>query len=217
MQFLSSYIRRMGLRRAAFVLLGNVIAGLGIGLLRRSGLGFDPFCAMNLEVSRFVPLDYGTFQMLLNLALFAIQLAAGRHTIGFGTIINACLLGYINAFFLAVLQVILPEALLTAPVRLLLAAAAAVTLSFGLSLYQTPAAGTAPYDALPFLLNRRFPGVSYFWWRMLLDVSCALICLLAGGLASGDLGIGTVICAFCLGPVIHFFDRAFTRKHVTPM
>lgn len=37
---------------------------------------------------------------------------------------------------------------------------------------------------------------------------CALICYLTGGVV----GIGTLVTAFGLGPVIHFFNRVFTGK-----
>ena len=40
------------------------------------------------------------------------------------------------------------------------------------------------------------------------DVLCALICYLAGGV----IGIGTLVTAFGLGPVILFFNRVFTGK-----
>ena len=32
------------------------------------------------------------------------------------------------------------------------------------------------------------------------------------GLLGGLLGLGTLICAFCLGPFIQFFDRTFSQK-----
>lgn len=40
------------------------------------------------------------------------------------------------------------------------------------------------------------------------DSISALLCWLLGGLV----GLGTLICAFCLGPFIQFFDRTFSQK-----
>ena len=40
------------------------------------------------------------------------------------------------------------------------------------------------------------------------DALSALLCWLLGGLV----GLGTLICAFCLGPFIQFFDRTFSQK-----
>ena len=51
-------------------------------------------------------------------------------------------------------------------------------------------------------MNEKIRKLPYFWARMITDAGCALVCFLAGGLV----GLGTIISAFCLGPVIHFFD-----------
>ena len=71
-----------------------------------------------------------------------------------------------------------------------------------------PDEGVAPYDSLSLIMAERWPKIPYFWHRMSNDVLCALICYLAGGVV----GIGTVVTAFGLGLVIHFFNRVFTGK-----
>ena len=48
----------------------------------------------------------------------------------------------------------------------------------------------------------------YFGCRIFTDALSALLCWLLGGLV----GLGTLICAFCLGPFIQFFDRTFSQK-----
>ena len=68
--------------------------------------------------------------------------------------------------------------------------------------------GVAPYDSLSLIMTERWPKIPYFWHRMSNDVLCALICYLTGGV----IGIGTLVTAFGLGPVIHFFNRHFTGK-----
>lgn len=216
MQFLRNYLIRMGWKRAWFVVLGNVFLGMGVGLFLLTATGCDPFNAMNIEVSKFLPMSYGTYQLLLNLVLLAVEFTFGRRLIGFGTIVNACFLGYINSFFFWFFGLLFGAGF-SLPIRLCGVIVAVVLASFGLSLYQTPNAGVAPYDSLAIILHTRIPKVSYFWWRMLCDVTCSLVCFLAGGLATGNLGIGTLICAFCFGPVISFFNRTFSEKHVTPM
>ena len=45
-------------------------------------------------------------------------------------------------------------------------------------------------------------------WRGALSLLVYLLCWLLGGLV----GLGTLICAFCLGPFIQFFDRTFSQK-----
>jgi len=74
--------------------IGNIFIGLGIAIFKMSGLGNDPFTAMNLSLSECVGLEYAHFQVLFNLCVFVIQWFFGRELIGIGTLVNACLLGY---------------------------------------------------------------------------------------------------------------------------
>ena len=80
--------------------------------------------------------------------------------------------------------------------------------SLGVSMYQRPDVGVSPYDSLSLIMDEKLPKISYFWCRMSNDVICALVAYFAGGLV----GIGTVIAAFGLGPIVHFFNIHVTDK-----
>ena len=85
--------------------------------------------------------------------------------------------------------------------------AAVLVTALGASLYQTADLGIAPYDYLSLGL-RDYTTCPYFGCRIFTDALSALLCWLLGGLV----GLGTLICAFCLGPFIQFFDRTFSQK-----
>ena len=85
--------------------------------------------------------------------------------------------------------------------------AAVLVTALGASLYQTADLGIAPYDYLSLGL-RDYTPFPYFGCRIFTDALSALLCWLLGGLV----GLGTLICAFCLGPFIQFFDRTFSQK-----
>ena len=85
--------------------------------------------------------------------------------------------------------------------------AAVLVTALGASLYQTADLGIAPYDYLSLGL-RDYTPCPYFGCRIFTDALSALLCWLLGGLV----GLGTLICAFCLGPFIQFFDRMFSQK-----
>ena len=85
--------------------------------------------------------------------------------------------------------------------------AAVLVTALGASLYQTADLGIAPYDYLSLGL-RDYTPCPYFGCRIFTDALSALLCWLLGGLV----GLGTLICAFCLGPFIQFFDRTFSRR-----
>ena len=48
----------------------------------------------------------------------------------------------------------------------------------------------------------------YFGCRVFTDALCAVLAFLLGGL----IGLGTLICAFGLGPFVQFFTRHFSEK-----
>ena len=85
--------------------------------------------------------------------------------------------------------------------------AAVLVTALGASLYQTADLGIAPYDYLSLGL-RDYTPCPYCGCRIFTDALSALLCWLLGGLV----GLGTLICAFCLGPFIQFFDRTFSQK-----
>ena len=94
-------------------------------------------------------------------------------------------------------------------------------LCFACSLFFTANIGVGPYDALGFMLSR-FTKLPYKWVRVLTDVTVVSIGLLVSGgftaIAHGDfasiqnIGIGTVITAFCMGPLINFFNKTLSAK-----
>ena len=91
--------------------------------------------------------------------------------------------------------------------QLLWVALAVPVTALGASLYQTADLGIAPYDYLSLGL-RDYTPFPYFGCRVFTDALCALICWLLGGLV----GIGTLICAFCLGPFIQFFNGLVSER-----
>ena len=158
-----------------------------------------------MALSDCVGMAYANFLVLINLAVFVIEIIFGRKFIGAGTVVNALFLGYIVTFFYNLLSngIGIPEVMWQ---KLIVVCIGVVVCSFGVSMYQTPDVGAAPYDSMSLIMAMRKPSISYFWHRISTDALCAIICFLAGGIV----GIGTLLSAFCLGPFISFFDAKFT-------
>ena len=158
-----------------------------------------------MALSDCVGMAYANFLVLINLAVFVLEIIFGRKFIGAGTVVNALFLGYIVTFFYNLLSngIGIPEVMWQ---KLIVVCIGVVVCSFGVSMYQTPDVGAAPYDSMSLIMAMRKPSISYFWHRISTDALCALICFLAGGIV----GIGTLLSAFCLGPFISFFDAKFT-------
>ncbi|MBQ7063579.1 MAG: hypothetical protein IJM90_01625 [Firmicutes bacterium] len=187
------------------MVIGNILTGLGVAIFKMSTMGNDPFSGMMMAVSAKIGMSYPLFQICLNLVFFAVQLAWARRLIGIGTILNMLFLGYLASFWYSVMGLFMtPPAGLAA--RLILVAVGVIVCSLGLSMYQLPDVGVAPYDSLALILDQKLPRIPYFWCRIFVDGMAALACYLAGGIV----GVGTLVCAFGLGPFIQFFNTYVT-------
>ncbi|MDF9841696.1 putative membrane protein YczE [Paenibacillus sp. PastF-1] len=207
MNYMMRYIKSVDPRRLIIMVIGNIFLGMGISIFKLSGMGNDPFSGMVMALADLSFISYANFLILLNVVLFVVEWITGRKFIGAGTFVNAIFLGYIATFFYDIWIDILGEPHVLWQ-RVITVAIGVVVCSFGVSLYQSSDVGVAPYDALSLIMKIRAPRISYFWHRMFTDALCALICFLAGGI----IGLGTLVSAFGLGPIIHFFDVHFTNK-----
>lgn len=204
---LAGYFQKIGWKRIIIMIVGNIFLGMGISIFKFAGLGNDPYSGMMMGLSDLTGITFAHFQVMGNVLIFLLEIAFGREFIGIGTIVNACFLGYIVTFFYEMWLYFftLPETLV---IQILIMLIGTAVSSFGVSMYQTPNAGVSPYDSLSVIMAKRMPKIGYFWCRIFTDAICALICFLAGGI----IGLGTLVSALGLGPVINFFNVHVTRK-----
>ena len=81
------------------MLLGNVFLGMGVSIFKLSEMGTDPFSGMVMALAEVLGIGYPVFLILVNLVLLFVEVKFGREMIGAGTVVNACLLGYIVTSF----------------------------------------------------------------------------------------------------------------------
>ena len=198
--------QKISLRRILGMIAGVVVIGVGIAVFKFSHLGNDSISALNLRIAELSGLPFSIENVLMNLCLFVPQLIWGRRYIGLGTIINSFCIGFIVTLTSEVMTAAFGTAD-TLPVQLFWVAVGVLVVAFGCSLYQTADLGVAPYDALSLMMADRLP-VPYFGCRVFTDALCAVIAFVLGGL----IGLGTLICAFGLGPFVQFFTKHFSEK-----
>lgn len=184
---ITTYIKNTNWYRVLLMFAGNVFLSMGVAIFKLSSLGNDPFNGMVMGLSDCLGMAYANFLVIINLLIFVVEIIFGRHLIGWGTIVNAFINGYMATFFYNTFSAAIPASQMWQ--RVLCVLIGVVVCSFGLSMYQGSDVGVAPYDALSLIMNKRL-HIPYFWCRMSNDV----------------------VCALGLGPVIHFFDDHFTNK-----
>lgn len=86
-----------------------MLQGFGLSLLIRLNLGTDPCSCLTQGVIRYVPISFGTAQLLCHLVTFLFVIRFDMSLIGFGTIGNMVFLGYIADFWGWVWNKAVPE------------------------------------------------------------------------------------------------------------
>ena len=86
-------------RRFWLMMLGLVIMSAGIALFRLARLGNDPFTGMCFAISDRFSVSLGHVELAINAVLFVGMCFSLRHRIGWGTLFNAFLVGYVGEFF----------------------------------------------------------------------------------------------------------------------
>ena len=199
-------------KRILVSVLGVVICGLSVGMFKHAAFGVDPFQALMSGLDAVIPIRFGTLYVIVNLLLLSFSLVTDRRKIGLATFINLFLLGYIVEFSQGVCERLLPAPGIA--VRAALFLPALVILSLASALYITADLGVSTYDAVALVWSERQKRIPFQFCRILTDSVCviagAVLCLLSGMSfvqIFGVVGIGTVITAFFMGPMIAFFNR----------
>ena len=190
--------------RMIMMIIGVILQAFGLSLLINMELGTDPCSCLTQGVTNWVPLSFGTCQLLCHLITFAFVIRYDLSQIGFGTIGNMVCLGYISDFFRWIWSMVIPGGfweqrwmmyLMLIPVLAVFCVGAATYMSAGL--------GASPYDALPFIISEHQKKFSFKTIRMMWDIAFVI----GGFLLGGNVGIVTVLVAFFLGPIISWIKN----------
>ncbi|HSS35463.1 MAG TPA: hypothetical protein VLR93_04260, partial [Patescibacteria group bacterium] len=187
-------------RRLPGLLLGLVAFGLGIALMAEAGLGLGPWEAFHQGIGQLTGLSLGTVSIVLGIPILLLWWPLGERP-GIGTLLNVAVIGTATNIGLA----LLPGAVgLPAQVAMMLAGV--VVIGLGSGLYLAADLGPGPRDGLMTGLHHRF-GWSIRRSRTAVEVTI----LVAGWALGGTIGIGTVVFALGIGPVVQFFLGTFDR------
>ena len=203
-------------KRILMSAIGVIICGVSVGMFKHASLGVDPFQSLMSGLDAVIPISFGTLYVLVNLVLLLFALLLDRRKIGLATLINLFLLGYIAQFSQGVCARLLPEPSL--PVRLGLLSVAIVIMCLASAFYFTANLGVSTYDAVALIWSEKQTRIPFPICRIITDLVCVVagvaLCVLAGftlGQIFGEVGIGTIITAFFMGPLIELFNKTVAR------
>ena len=193
-------------RRVAQLLLGLALYGFGCALTVRAGLGVDPWTVLAEGLSGKTGIGIGWMANIIG-ALVMLLWIPLRQRPGVGTIANILLVGTSMQATLAVVPAVSG---LVWQFALLLGGILAVAVASGL--YIGARFGPGPRDGLMTGLHTRFRRPI---WQCRAAVEIAVLGL--GWLLGGTVGIGTVLFAALIGPLVHLalplLDTTTVRGH----
>lgn len=203
-------------KRVAMSLFGVIICAISVGIFKIAALGVDPFQSFMAGLDSIVPISFGTLYVITNAVMLLFALIFDRHYIGIATFINLFLLGYITQFTYEFLQKIIVNP--NIGVRIACLVIGVVIICFGSAFYMTADLGVSTYDAVALIIVNTWKKGKFQYVRIITDIVCVILGVTLFLLAGGTIGkiptiagIGTIITAFFMGPLIEFFNIKIAR------
>jgi len=204
-------------KRLAFMLPAVIVMGITVSLLIQVGWGTDPATFMNKNISHTIKLSLGTTEVIVYGIMFVFVILFGADRIGFGTLANMILIGYIvdlctwiwgKIGFIDYMQNVTlgPKIAIFIAVLLVFVLAAAI--------YMNAQMGVAPYDALPSIISEALPKVPYFLIRWTFDFCAVGIGILSTIFTEDGIQgslIGCIAMSFLIGPTVSLVAKPLKK------
>jgi uncharacterized membrane protein YczE len=196
--------------RGARLVVGCLLLGVGVALMVRADLGLSPWDVLHQGLSEHTGMQMGTAGIVVGMVVLVAWIPL-RQRPGVGTVANVILVGVTIDLALA-----FTDNPTNTPTRWACLLGGVTVFAAGTGLYVGAGLGPGPRDGLLTALTRHGKPVG------LIRAVIELAVLVAGWLLGGSVGIGTVILAVAIGPLVQLFlgrfslEAAETAKAKTP-
>lgn len=177
--------------RLARLFGGLTLCGWGIAAMVAADLGLGPWDVLHEGISGRTGIPIGTTSIVVG-GLVLLAWLPLRERPGLGTVCNVVVIGVVIDLTLLVLDT--PSSLLA---RIVLCAAGPVLFGVGSGFYLGARFGSGPRDGLMTGLARR--GIPVAVARTAIEIGA----LVSGWALGGTVGVGTILFALSIGPLVH--------------
>ena len=191
-------------RRIFMAFFGVMLCSFAVGFFRLSNFGTDPYQCLAAGLSNVIPIGFGNTLTALNCVLLVEVFFLNKRYLGIATLFSVFLTGYVVEFSEWVLGLTGIE--MTLVVRIIYLAIGVVLMCIASSFYITSNLGVSSYDAQALMIGDT--GKLQFRFAR---IGTDLICVLVGFALDATVGIGTLVTAFFMGPLIDLFNRKMAR------
>lgn len=183
--------RRQLAARVPRLVLGLVLFGFGEAMMVLARLGLSPWDVMSQGLSFNTGIPIGAVGILIGIVVLVLWIPL-KQKLGIGTILNVFIIGIVLDLTLW----LAPESIEYLPMRWLLLIGGILLVAVGSGYYIGAGLGPGPRDGLMTGIARR--GVNIGLARFGIEITV----LVVGWMLGGTVGIGTVLFAFGMGPLI---------------
>ena len=184
------------------------VNGFGVYLTIQANIGAGPWDVLNLGLSKTLGILYGTASIVVSYTILGIDIAL-REPIGIAMFIDAFVVGKAVDFFNRIGAVPKCDSLVTGiPVMII----GLIIMAYTQYTYMSASLGCGPRDTLLVALAKRAGRIPIG----VVSITLLSLATFIGWLLGGPVGIGTLICAFCTGPIMQmaFKSVRFDATHV---
>lgn len=204
-------------KRLAFMLPAVILMGVFVSILVEIGWGTDPASFMNLNIATALGWGLGNTEVLVYGLMLVFTIIFGVEMIGFGTLVNMILIGYIvDICSWLWLKTGFHDLIATGSfgLRLVIFVITLICFVFVASIYINAQMGVAPYDAMPNIISRWMPKIPFAVVRIAFDLCAVVIGIIASRFCDDGIQgsiVGSIAMSLLLGPVISFVGRPLSK------
>ncbi|PPA70880.1 YczE/YyaS/YitT family protein [Jeotgalibacillus proteolyticus] len=181
-----------------FYLIGLFILSFGISLMIIADLGAGPWDAFYVALADLVGLTVGTWIFIIGILLIVINGVLMKKRPDFLAAITIIIMSFLIDFWLLIA---FGDFLISGVLaRSLMLGGGILSIAAGVSLYLQANFAQNPIDGLMIAVHTR-TGLSLSRSKTVLEVGILIVALVIGG----PIGVGTVIVALGIGPLIQLF------------
>lgn len=190
--------------RILMAFIGVITTGISVGMFQAAALGTDPFTSFTTGLCNLTGLSFGLFYTILCACMLIFVFVVDKRYIGLATIFNLFGNGFVADITRNFIESIIVNPSFLFRVALLILGV--VIMCFAASLYFTANLGVSAYDAgSKIMADKKI--AQFRFCRIITDVTCVIV----GFVLKASVGIGTVITALFMGPLIQWFNVNFSE------
>ncbi|MEK4762091.1 YitT family protein [Viridibacillus sp. FSL E2-0187] len=188
--------------RWGFFMMGLIVIALGVSLtIKGQTFGVGSWDVLHIGLFKNFGFSIGSWSIITGLIIIGVTAIGTRQFPKIGTFINMVSIGIFIDFF----NWLLPDVDHLA-LQFFSFLIGIILIGLGGGMYISANLGAGPRDSLMLLAVDKL-GLSITKARTIMEIAVAV----AGWLLGGPVGLGTVLMAFGLGPIVQF-SLAYSRK-----